>query len=200
MPVEFKNSETRANLMRAFAGESQARNRYTFAAEKAMKQKLHVIECIFRFTADQEKEHAAIFMNHLKELDGETVKVDGTYPVETTESVLQLLKNAQHNEMEEFDPIYKTFGEIAEKEGFPAVAASFRNIAKIEKSHSERFQKFADWMEQNQLFVSDMECGWLCLNCGHIHTGKSAPQICPVCQHEQGYFVRITLAPYTSAC
>lgn len=200
MPVEFKNSETRANLMRAFAGESQARNRYTFAAEKAMKQKLHVIECIFRFTADQEKEHAAIFMNHLKELDGETVKVDGTYPVETTESVLQLLKNAQHNEMEEFDPIYKTFGEIAEKEGFPAVAASFRNIAKIEKSHSERFQKFADWMEQNQLFVSDMECGWLCLNCGHVHTGKSAPQMCPVCQHEQGYFVRITLAPYTSAC
>ncbi len=200
MSVEFKSSETKANLMRAFAGESQARNRYTFAAEKAMKQKLHVIECIFRFTADQEKEHATIFMTHLKELDGETVAVDGTYPVETTESVLQLLKNAQHNEMEEFDPVYKTFAEIAEKEGFPAVAASFRNIAQIEKSHSERFKKFADWMEQNQLFVSDMECDWLCLNCGHVHTGKSAPQMCPVCQHEQGYFVRITLAPYTSAC
>ncbi len=200
MSVEFKNSETKVNLMRAFAGESQARNRYTFAAEKAMKQKLHVIECVFRFTADQEKEHAGIFMNHLKELDGETVAVDGTYPVETTESVLQLLKNAQHNEMEEFDPVYKTFAEIAEKEGFPAVAASFRNIAQIEKSHSERFQKFAEWMERNQLFVSDMECGWLCLNCGHIHTGKSAPQMCPVCQHEQGYFVRITVAPYTSAC
>lgn len=200
MPVEFKNSETKTNLMRAFAGESQARNRYTFAAEKAMGQKQHIIECIFRFTADQEKEHADIFMNHLKEFDGETVAVDGTYPVETTESLLQLLRNAQHNEMEEFDPVYKTFAEIAEKEGFPAIAASFRNIAKIEKSHSERFGKFADFMEQNQLFVSDMECGWLCLNCGHIHTGKSAPQICPVCQHEQGYFVRITLAPYTSAC
>ena len=200
MSTEFKNSETKANLMRAFAGESQARNRYTFAAEKAMQQKQHVIECIFRFTADQEKEHAAIFMNHLKELDGETVEVDGTYPVETTESVLQLLRNAQHNELEEFDPIYKTFAEVAEKEGFHAVAASFRNIAQIENSHSERFKKFADWMEQNQLFVSDMECGWLCLNCGHVHTGKSAPQMCPVCQHEQGYFVRITLAPYTSAC
>ena len=200
MSTEFKNSETKANLMRAFAGESQARNRYTFAAEKAMQQKQHAIECIFRFTDDQEKEHAAIFMNHLKELDGETVEVDGTYPVETTESVLQLLRNAQHNELEEFDPIYKTFAEVAEKEGFHAVAASFRNIAQIENSHSERFKKFADWMEQNQLFVSDMECGWLCLNCGHVHTGKSAPQMCPVCQHEQGYFVRITLAPYTSAC
>lgn len=198
--MEFKSSETRHNLMRAFAGESQARNRYTFAAEKAMQQKLHVIECVFRFTADQEKEHALIFMNHLKELDGETLTVDGTYPVETTESILQLLRNAQHNEFEEFDPVYKTFAEVAEREGFPAVAASFRNIAKIEKTHSERFQKFAELMEKEQLFTCDMECGWICLNCGHVHNGKAAPALCPVCQHDQGFFVRITLAPYTSAC
>lgn len=200
MSVDFKSSETKTNLMRAFAGESQARNRYTFAAEKAMKQQLHVIECIFRFTADQEKEHATIFMNHLKELDGETVEIDGTYPVETTESVLQLLRNAEHNEKEEFDPVYKTFADVAEKEGFTAVAASFRSIAKIEKTHSERFKKFADFMEQNQLFVSDMQCGWMCLNCGHVLEGTAAPAQCPVCRHDRGYFVRITLAPYTAAC
>ncbi len=200
MATDFKNSETKVNLMKAFAGESQARNRYTFAAEKAKKQNLHVIECVFRFTADQEKEHATIFMNHLKEAEGETIAIDGTFPVETTESIVQLLRNAEHNEAEEFDPIYKTFAETAEREGFPAIAYSFRSIAQIEKTHSERFHKFAEWMENNQLFVSDMECGWICLNCGHVHSGKAAPAQCPVCSHDQGYFVRITLAPYTSAC
>ncbi len=200
MSTNFKDSVTKVNLMKAFAGESQARNRYTFAAEKAKKQNSHVIECVFRFTADQEKEHATIFMKHLQELDGETIAIDGTFPVETTESILQLLRNAEHNEAEEFDPVYKSFAETAEQEGFAAVARSFRNIAQIEKTHSERFKKFAELMEQDMLFVSDMECGWICLNCGHVHTGKSAPKQCPVCEHDQGYFVRITLAPYTSAC
>ena len=200
MSTNFSNSQTKINLMRAFAGESQARNRYTMAAAKANNQKLPVIEAVFLFTADQEKEHAEIFMKHLKDHDGETIQIDGTYPVETTDSLLQLLKNAQHNEKEEFDTVYKNFADIAEQEGFSVIAASFRNIAKIEKTHAERFQKFAEFMENNQLFVSQTECGWMCLNCGHMHTGKEAPQICPVCQHERGYFVRVVLAPYTSVC
>ena len=194
--MELKQSETLKNLMRAFAGESQARNRYTFAASAAKAEKLHVIECVFRFTADQEKEHAEIFMNHMKELNGTTQLVDGTYPVETTKNVLELLRFAQHNEYEEHQPVYPAFAETAKKEGFPEIASSFEQIAKIEKTHGDRFGKFADLLEQGKLFVASAETKWMCLNCGHIHTGERVPPVCPVCQHEQGYFVRLSLAPW----
>ena len=117
MSVDLKNSETLKNLMRAFAGESQARNRYTFAASVCRQQKLHVVEAVFRFTADQEKEHAEIFYNHMKELAGQTVAIDGTYPVDLTNDVKELLRKAQHNEYEEHDPVYKTFGDVAQQEG-----------------------------------------------------------------------------------
>ena len=197
--MDFKNSETRENLMRAFAGESQARNRYTFAAEQAKEQKLHVVEAVFRFTADQEKEHAEIFYNHLKELAGENVHIDGSYPVDIYETVLEVLKAAEHNEYEEFDPVYKTFGDKAMQEGFPKVAASFHQIAKIEKVHGERFGELAKQLEEGKLFVSDVECKWMCLNCGYVHEGKEAPMKCPVCKHEQGFFIRLALAPYTTA-
>ena len=100
MPVEFKNSETLKNLMRAFAGESQARNRYTFAASTCRQQKLHVVEAVFQFTANQEKEHAEIFFNHMKEVAGQTVSIDGSYPADLTNDVVQLLRRAQHNEYE----------------------------------------------------------------------------------------------------
>ena len=196
--MDFKNSETRGNLMRAFAGESQARNRYTFAAEQAKEQKLHVVEAVFRFTADQEKEHAEIFYNHLKELAGENVHIDGSYPVDIYETVLEVLKAAEHNEYEEFDPVYKTFGDKAMQEGFPKVAASFHQIAKIEKVHGERFGELAKQLEEGKLFVSDVECKWMCLNCGFVFEGKEAPQQCPVCQHDKGYFIRFALAPYTA--
>ena len=119
MAVDFKTSETAKNLMRAFAGESQASNRYTFAASQAKKQKLHVIEAIFTFTANQEKEHAAIFFNHLQELLGQTIQIDGTYPVEPYDEVTKLLRAAKHNEYEEYDPVYKTFGNIAKRRAFP---------------------------------------------------------------------------------
>ncbi|MBR6652621.1 MAG: rubrerythrin family protein [Anaerotignum sp.] len=198
MEMDFKNSETRENLMRAFAGESQARNRYTFAAEQAKEQKLHVVEAVFRFTADQEKEHAEIFYNHLKELAGENVHIDGSYPVDIYETVLEVLKAAEHNEYEEFDPVYKVFGDKAMQEGFPKVAASFHQIAKIEKVHGERFGELAKQLEEGKLFVSDVECKWMCLNCGFVFEGKEAPQQCPVCQHDKGYFIRFALAPYTA--
>ena len=117
MAVDFKNSETKDNLMRSFAGESQARNRYTFAAAQAKKENLHVIEEVFTYTANQEKEHAEIFYNHLKELSGETIHVDGGYPVDITDDMVKLLRMAQHNEYEEHDPVYKVFGGKGERGG-----------------------------------------------------------------------------------
>ena len=197
MAVSFKESETKDNLMRAFAGESQARNRYTFAAGQAKKENLYVVQAVFEFTAYQEKEHAEIFYNHLSELAGETIHIDGGYPVDITQSVSELLRRAQHNEYEEHDPIYKAFGDKAMEEGFPAVANSFHMIAEIEKLHGDRFGKLAEWMEQNQLFLSDVKTGWRCLNCGYVFEGEKVPEACPVCQHDKGYFVRLEFAPFT---
>ncbi|MBE5883373.1 MAG: rubrerythrin family protein [Lachnospiraceae bacterium] len=193
MAVEFKNSETKDNLMRAFAGESQARNRYTFAASQAKKNGLHIISAIFGFTASQEKEHAEIFYNHLKEMAGETIFIDGGYPVDISEDVSELLRKAQHNEYEEHEPIYKTFGEKAMEEGFKKIAASFLQIAEIEKTHGDRFGKYAKLLEEGKLFVSDVEVEWMCLNCGYVYKGKEAPKKCPVCEHNQGYFIRLEL-------
>lgn len=197
MPTDFKNSETKDNLMRAFAGESQARNRYTFSASQAHKEHQHVIEAIFRFTADQEKEHAGVFYNHLKELSGENIQFEAAYPVDIYSDLLQVLKAAQHNEYEEYDPIYKKFAEIAKEEGFPKVAASFHMISGIEKTHGDRFARFAELLEEKKLYVSEIETGWMCLNCGYVHWGKEAPKECPACQHDQGYFIRLSLAPYS---
>ena len=198
MAIAFKDSETKDNLMRAFAGESQARNRYTFAAGQAKKQNLHVIECVFTFTANQEKEHAEIFYNHLKELAGQTITVDGGYPIDIADDMVQLLKYAQHNEYEEHDTVYKTFGQKATEEGFPQVAASFNMIAKIEKFHGDRFGKFAQYLAENKLFISDVQTGWMCLNCGFIYEGTQVPEQCPVCHHDKGYFIRLELAPYSN--
>lgn len=195
--MDFKNSETKENLMRAFAGESQARNRYTFAAAQAKQENMQVIEAVFMFTANQEREHAEIFYQHLKELAGENIHIDGSYPVDIHDTVLEVLRAAQHNEYEEFDPVYKEFGDKAMEEGFPKVAASFHHIAKIEKIHGDRFGELADLLEQNKLFVSDVECKWMCLNCGFVYEGEKAPMICPVCKHERGFFIRMELAPYT---
>ena len=129
MSVELTGSGTLKNLMRAFAGESQARNRYTFAASLCRQQKLPVLEAVFLFTAGQEKEHAEIFYRHMKPAAGRTVSIDGGYPVDQTAAVAQLLRRAQHNEYEEFDPVYPAFAETAQAEGFAEIAASFRNIA-----------------------------------------------------------------------
>lgn len=196
MAVDFKSSETKDNLMRAFAGESQARNRYTFAAEVASQQNQQAIAQIFLYTADQEKEHAEIFYNHLKELACENIHVDGAYPVDLTEDLAKLLRMAQHNEYEEHDDVYKRFGDKAKEEGFMRVAATFHMIAEIEKFHGDRFGRFAEYLEQNKLHISDVKTGWICLNCGYIYEGEKAPEICPVCEHDQGYYIRLELSPY----
>lgn len=195
MSVEFQKSETRENLMRAFAGESQARNRYTFAAEEARKQKLPVLADLFTFTANQEKEHAKIYYNHLQSLYGTTIHVDGGYPVDLYPSMVEILRAAQHNEYEEHDTVYQAFGDKAMEEGFPSVASSFYGIAKIEKIHGDRFGNFAKLMEENQLFSAQGQEVWMCLNCGHIHTGPSVPVSCPICHQEQGYFIRLSYLP-----
>ncbi len=199
MSISFENSETKENLMRAFAGESQARNRYTIAASYAKKQGLQVIEAVFRFTADQEKEHAEIFYNHLKKLAGHSITVDGSYPVDLQDEVSQLLRAAQHNEYEEYNDAYKAFGNKAKEEGFYDVAFSFLQIAEIEKIHGDRFGHFAELLEKQELFVAKAETKFMCLNCGHIYEGTQVPEKCPVCKHDQGYFVRLELAPYTTA-
>ena len=194
--MDLKNSETVKNLMRAFAGESQARNRYTFAAGQAKKEKLPVIQAVFTYTAGQEKEHAEIFYNYLKDLKGETIFIDGGYPVDLYDKTQDLLKAARHNEYEEYQDVYRNFAEVAKQEGFSRISSSFAMIAEIEKVHGDRFQMFANYLEQNKLFVSDTETGWICLNCGYVTHGFEAPKICPVCSHEQGYFIRLELSPY----
>lgn len=191
MSIAFKDSETKDNLMRAFAGESQARNRYTFAASQAKKNGLYVISAIFAFTASQEKEHAEIFYNHLKEMAGENIFIDGGYPVDISDNMKDILKMAQHNEYEEHDSVYLQFGEKAKEEGFEQIAASFLQIAKIEKVHGDRFGHYAKLMEEGKLFVSDVEVEWMCLNCGFVYKSTKAPAVCPVCKHDQGYFVRV---------
>ena len=193
---DLKNSETLKNLMRAFAGESQARNRYTFAAGIAKQEKLPVIEALFQFTADQEKAHAELFYDYMKELSGENIHIDGGYPVNISQKTVDLLKAARHNEYEEHDVVYKDFGDKAKAEGFEEIGRVFHRVAVVEKTHGDRFELFADLMEQNKLFVSDVATGWMCLNCGHVLTGKQAPAKCPVCSHDQGYFIRLELSPY----
>lgn len=197
MPVSFKDSETRINLMKAFAGESQARNRYTFAAAQARTQQLHVIDAVFTFTANQEKEHAEIFYNFLREANGENIGIDGSYPVNLSASAAELLRAAEHNEFEEYDPVYRIFGEKAKEEGFARIGQTFLNIAEIEKTHGERFGMLAELLEQDKLFVSDVACKWICLNCGFVYEGTEVPKICPVCEHDRGFFIRLELAPFT---
>lgn len=196
MAISFAESETKKNLMRAFAGESQARNRYTFAAGQAKKEGLYVVEMLFRYTAEQEKEHAEIFYKHLAQAAGENIVVDGGYPVDITEDMAELLRKAQHNEYEEFDPVYKSFGDKAREEGFYDVASSFHQISQIEKLHGDRFGRLAEQLEQGTLFVSDVSTKWICLNCGAVVESKNAPLSCPVCHHDRGYFIRFSLSPF----
>ena len=197
MSIAFEKSETHRNLLRAFAGESQARNRYTFAAGLAKKQNLQVIEQVFLFTADQERAHAKVYYDLLESLSGKNIQIDGTYPVDIFPGVLEHLRAAQHNEHEEHGSVYPSFAAIATQEGFPEAAASFRQIAAIEQLHGERFGLLADQLESGALFVSQIETGWMCLNCGHTQNSLEAPKQCPVCNHGQGWFIRLELAPWS---
>ena len=195
MAVNFSESITKENLMRAFAGESQARNRYTIAAERAENDGMLTIAEIFRYTADQERAHAERFYELLKELSGQTIYIDGSYPVDQQETLPELLRAAEHNEHEEFADVYQAFGNIAREEGFPEAASAFHQIAQIEHIHEQRFAKLAKMLETDAWHHPKSPSRWMCTNCGYIHEGNQAPPVCPVCRHEQGYFI-----PYEMSC
>lgn len=196
MACNFSQSKTKENLMRAFAGESQARNRYTIAAEKAEKSGMYTVADIFLYTADQERAHAERFYELLKEMAGQTIQIDGTYPVDQQETLAELLRAAEHNEKEEYEDVYKNFGDTAKEEGFLEVASAFYQIAQIEHIHEIRFARLAEMLENNTYYASEEVSTWMCTNCGYIHEGKQAPKVCPVCRHEQGYFLPEEFIPY----
>lgn len=195
MAVNFSESKTKENLMRAFTGESQARNRYTVAAERAEEEGMLTVADIFLYTADQERAHAERFYELLKGLSGETVHIDGSYPIDQQDSLEGLLRAAEHNEHEEYADVYQAFGDTAKEEGFHEAASAFYQIAEIEHIHEKRFGELAEMLETNTYYNSDNVSKWMCTNCGYIHEGQLAPKVCPVCRHEQGYFI-----PYTLAC
>lgn len=194
MPVDFKTSETRENLMRAFAGESQARNRYTFAAEIALQQKQKMVEELFRFTADQERAHAKIFYDLLQEFTGENIEISSAaYPINVSENLVDLLNFAKHNEYEEANDVYLKFSQKAQEEGFVKIAFAFAEIAKVEQVHCDRFEKLAEVIKNNQLYSTSSQDVWICINCGYIFEGTQVPLKCPVCLYEQGYFLPVDL-------
>lgn len=195
--MNLSESRTLQNLMRAFAGECQARTRYYFAASNAKDEKLPVIRRVFEYTADQEYEHASVFYKHMRTAGIRNVDICGGYPVDLNTDSLSLLRDAQHNENEEHSIVYPDFARIAREEGFQEIAQSFSGIAVIEESHAQRFALLANWLESGRLFSNDgVKTRWICLNCGNVIEAAEAPKICPVCKHEQGYYIREEYAPF----
>ena len=172
--MELKGSKTEENLLKAFAGESQARNKYTYFASKARKDGYEQIAALFEETANNEKEHAKLWY---KELNGGEIK--------DTPSNLQ---EAIDGENYEWTDMYEEFAKTAEEEGFDAIAKKFRGVAAIEKHHEERFKKLLKNINDKVVFSKDEDAIWICRNCGHIVVGKQAPLVCPVCNHKQSFF------------
>ena len=183
--MSLKGTETEKNLLKAFAGESQARNRYTMFSKIAQKEGYEQISEMFLETAGNEFEHAKIFFRHL---EGGAVEITATYPAGIEGTTPENLAASAAGEHEEWEELYPEFARIADEEGFPKVAASFRMIAKIEKEHEERYQKFFENIKEDIVFKKDDEIAWVCRKCGHIHFGKRAPGLCPVCLHPKAYF------------
>ena len=174
--MELKGSKTEQNLMAAFAGESQARNKYSYFASKAKKDGYEQIAAIFEETANNEKEHAKMWF---KLLEGGSIK-----------STEENLKAAAEGENYEWTDMYAGFAETAKEEGFDHIAFLFSEVAKIEKEHEERYKKLLKNIEDEVVFSNDGDTIWVCRNCGHVVIGKKAPKVCPVCEHPQSYFER----------
>jgi rubrerythrin len=183
--MNFAGSQTEKNLLAAFAGESQARNRYTFFASVARKEGYEQIGAIFEETAGNEKEHAELFFKHLK---GGMVEITAAYPAGVIGSTVDNLKAAAAGEKAEWGTIYPNFGDVAAKEGFPEVAVTFRMIAKVETYHERRYNKLVESLEQGKVFKKDTPIKWKCRNCGYVFEGSSVPDKCPVCDHPKAYF------------
>jgi len=183
--MEFKGSQTEKNLLSAFAGESQARNRYTFFASVAKKEGYEQISAILQETADNEKEHAQIFFECLT---GGMAEITAAYPAGIIGGTADNLKTAADGEKFEWTMLYPNFGEVAEKEGFKEIANTFRQVAKVEAYHERRFLKLLDSVKMGEVFKKDSPIKWKCRNCGFVHESNEAPAACPVCDHSRSYF------------
>jgi rubrerythrin len=183
--MNFKGSKTEKNLLASFAGESQARNRYTFFASVAKKEGYEQIRAIFEETAGNEKEHAEIFFKHLQ---GGDVEITATYPAGVIGKTADNLFAAAEGEKLEWGTLYPGFAKVAKEEGFPEVAVSFTEIAEVEEFHEKRYRKLLNNVKNGSVFKKDKPVKWHCLNCGYIHEGTEAPKECPACKHEQAYY------------
>ncbi|MGC3977316.1 MAG: rubrerythrin family protein [Paludibacteraceae bacterium] len=181
----LKGTETEKNLLKSFAGESQARSRYTMFSKIAKKEGFEQIAAIFMETAEQELEHAKKFFRYL---EGGMVEITATYPAGVEGTTAENLKEAAEGENEEWTDLYPHFADIADEEGFPNIAATFRKVAKVEAEHEKRYRKLLERVEKEEVFKREEETTWQCRNCGYVHTGKEAPKACPVCAHPQAYF------------
>ena len=185
MEKTLKGTKTEQNLLKAFAGESQARTRYTFFASVAKKEGYEQIAGLFMETAEQEKEHAKRFF---KFLEGGDLEITATYPAGKIGTTQENLLAAAQGENEEWDVLYPAFAAVADEEGFPAVAAAFRNIAKVEAEHERRYLKLLSRLTDGDFFHRDGKIWWQCRNCGFIIEAENAPKACPACLHPQAYF------------
>jgi rubrerythrin len=183
--MSIKGTKTEQNLLKAFAGESQARNRYTFFASRARKDGFEQIAAIFEETAAQEKEHAKIFF---KFLEGGMVEITASYPAGMIGSTAENLLAAAAGELEEWDLLYPEFARMAEEEGFKEIATAFKMVATVEVRHEKRYRKLLQNLENDKVFKRSNKVMWSCRNCGYLHHGKIAPELCPSCQHLQTYF------------
>jgi len=182
---KLKGTKTEQNLLKSFAGESQAKMRYEFFAKQAKKEGLEQIAAIFEETAINEKAHAKRFF---KFLDGGPVEITATYPAGKIGSTLENLKESADGENEEWTELYPEFAKIAEEEGFKKIATAFRLIAEVEKAHEERFKQLYNNIQSWTVFEKDDIVIWKCRNCGFLHEGVKAPETCPACLHPQSYF------------
>ena len=182
-----KGTKTEQNLLKSFAGESQARGRYVYFASIAKKEGYEQIAAIFNETAEQEKEHAKRFF---KFLEGGMVEITASYPAGILSTTVENLKAAAAGENEEWGELYPEFAKVADEEGFPQIAEAFRRIATVEAGHEARYLKLYERMINGTVFEDEEEIEWQCRNCGYIHKGKKAPEVCPACQHPKAYFER----------
>ncbi len=185
MPKSLKGTETEKNLLIAFAGESQARNRYTYFASAAKKEGYEQISAIFLETAENEKEHAKIFFKYL---EGGDVEITAAYPAGMIKNTLANLQAAADGEKFEWSKLYADFAKIADKEEFSEIANSFREIARVEKFHESRYRRLIENLKNNTVFKKDKIVKWHCRNCGYIFEGNEAPKECPACRHPQSYY------------
>ncbi len=183
--MKLEGSKTEQNLLKAFAGESQARMRYDYFASEAKKEGLIQMSMIFEETSRNEREHAKRFF---KFLEGRPVEINAIYPAGKIGTTLDNLKAAADGEKEEWGTLYPDFAKVADEEGFHEIAGAFKMIAKAEKAHETRYRKLYDNLEQGRVFKRDSKLIWKCNNCGYLHEGDTAPEECPACKHPQAHF------------